>query len=117
MIALIADHGWKVNSIQRSNFKLSQYVLTLRVLCDVSLATSFKQVGEFRAYGKHSVLHADIHVPFMVRHPAMAPPPQVRSSSNRPTLEPEKEAYSPLSCIPHEPLTPVLERYQAELPS
>jgi hypothetical protein len=32
------------------------------------------KLGEFNAWGKHSVLHADLHVPLLVRHPAMALP-------------------------------------------
>mmetsp|Transcript_28623 Transcript_28623/g.63906 ORF Transcript_28623/g.63906 Transcript_28623/m.63906 type:complete len:631 (-) Transcript_28623:77-1969(-) len=32
------------------------------------------KLGEFEAWGKHTTLHADIHVPLMIRHPFMNAP-------------------------------------------
>jgi iduronate 2-sulfatase len=29
------------------------------------------KLGEFKMWGKHSVLHTDLHVPLIVRHPEM----------------------------------------------
>jgi iduronate 2-sulfatase len=70
VVALISDHGYKLGEFGMwGQWKTPKHYLRL-----LNLLTPFSRKASsflFVSPGKHSTLHTDLHVPFVMRHPHM----------------------------------------------